>query len=155
MGYDLHITRRQSWTDTGDDISIEDFERYLKSDPEFSYPSPMGANYAEWKSPETAYESWLCWDEGRIYSKNPEPELVEKMVVVAKALRAKVEGDDGEIYESATKIDQSGGSVAAIAVPSASFGAPFRWEALPLWKRLVLTIVALGLFQLLRLIVFK
>jgi len=104
MGYDLHITRRKSWLDLGDDIAKEEFVTLIQKDPEFTYPSQIGDDYAEWKSPNTGYESWLCWSEGRIQTKNPEAEFIDKMVVVAKLLGAKVQGDDEEVYFSSTDI---------------------------------------------------
>ncbi len=104
MGYDLHITRREDWFDTGHDISHADFLVYLHGDKEFTYPSSLGAHYADWKSPVSGHQSWLCWREGQLETKNPEPEFVDKMVAVAKALEAKVQGDEGEIYESSADL---------------------------------------------------
>jgi hypothetical protein len=100
MGYDLHVTRRKNWLDSGDDISLEEFTAYVRKDPEFTYPSKMGGHYAEWKSPKTDYESWLCWEAGSIQTKNPEPEFIDKMIAVGKAFGAEVQGDDGEVYLS-------------------------------------------------------
>lgn len=104
MGYDLHITRRKSWIDTGDDIAKDEFVALVSKDPEFTYPGQNGVDDADWKSPATGYESWLCWDSGSIYTKNPEPEFIDKMVAIAKLLRAKVQGDDDEVYFSSTDI---------------------------------------------------
>ena len=41
----------------------------------------------------------LWWgEEGEIYTKNPEPQVIAKLVQIAIALGAQVMGDDGEIY---------------------------------------------------------
>lgn len=104
MGYDLHITRRKHWPDRGDDIAREEFESYVRGDVEFKYPSQMGADYAEWVSPKTGYQSWLCWENGQIQTKNPEPEFIDKIAAIAVALNAVAQGDDGEIYLSSTTI---------------------------------------------------
>ena len=102
MGYELHITRRKQWFDEGDDITKEEFMTYVRSDPEFAYPGEGGDEFADWKSPAGNYVTWLWWVEGRVITKNPEAEFVDKMVSVAKKLNAKVQGDDGETYQSST-----------------------------------------------------
>ena len=102
MGYELHITRRKQWFDEGDDIAREEFLAYVRSDPEFSYPGEAGEDFADWKSPTADYTTWLQWFDGRVITKNPEAEFVDKMVAVAKKLNAKVQGDDGETYQSST-----------------------------------------------------
>ena len=146
MGYDLRITRKETWTDTGNEISIDEFERYLKTDIEFSYPSKMGPNYAEWKSPNSSYTSWLCWDSGDVYTKNPEPEFIDKMESVAKALQAKVVGDDGEIYETAELTIQP----EKLPEGSVMRAGTFRWEDLPAWKQAAILVITLALFQVVR-----
>ena len=83
MGYDIHITRRKLWFDKGDDIARDEFARHVRSDLEFRYPGENGDDYADWRSPKTGYESWLCWSDGQIDTKNPEPEFIDKMVAVA------------------------------------------------------------------------
>jgi hypothetical protein len=128
MGYDLHITRRKSWLDEGSDITKEEFASLVCADPEFTYPSQMGDDYAEWKSPKTEYETWLCWIDGRLQTKNPEPEFIDKMVIVAQKLGAKVQGDDEEVYLSSTQIQKEE------AQPSVQPITAVSW---PLWKQLV------------------
>jgi hypothetical protein len=66
---------------------------------EFIYPGQLGDDCAdcEENAVQLRNESWLCWDEGQIYTKNPEPEFIDKIVVVAKSLGAKVQGDEGEV----------------------------------------------------------
>jgi hypothetical protein len=99
MGYDFHITRRNSWADEGDDITFAEFTNYVCLDCEFRYPGQSGDDCADWCGPESTYEYWLCWSDGEIYTKHPAPEFIEKMVIVARSLHAKVQGDDGEVYE--------------------------------------------------------
>jgi hypothetical protein len=135
MGYDLHITRRKLWLDAGDDISFDEFVSHVSNDPEFRYPGENGEDFADWRSPRSGYESWLCWTEGQIDTKNPEPEFIDKMVAVARALRAQVQGDDGEVYLSATEI-QKDDPVPSLRAPDAARPAFvfFQW---PLWKKLI------------------
>jgi hypothetical protein len=103
MGYELHITRRKQWFDDGDDIGKEEFIAYVRSDAEFTYPGECGDDFADWRSPSSAYTSWLQWFDGRILTKNPEAEFVDKMVAIAECLKATVQGDDGEVYRSSAE----------------------------------------------------
>jgi hypothetical protein len=137
VGYDLHITRRKDWLDEGDDISFDEFVAYLRRDPEFTYPGQLGDDSADWRSPRTGYDSWLCWDEGQVYTKNPEPEFIDKMVVVAKTLGAKIQGDEGEVYLSATEILKEDADENPPPQPRARVAwspAFLRW---PFWKQLL------------------
>lgn len=108
MGYDFHITRREYWFDEGEEIALEEFVGYVRDDGEFRYPGVNGDRFADWRSPKSGYESWLSWGNGQIDTKNPAPEFIDKMVAIAQRLRAKVQGDEGEIYLSATEILEEG-----------------------------------------------
>jgi hypothetical protein len=44
--------------------------------------------------------AWFAFSRGNITVKNPNQEIRKKMVDIAVALRAKVQGDNGEIYET-------------------------------------------------------
>ena len=134
MGYDLHITRREQWSDEGDDIPFEEFVSHVRGDCEFKYPGQMGDDSADWHSPKSSYESWLCWADGQIYTKNPEAEFVDKMVAVARALRAKVQGDDGEVYLSAAEIQRD--KPPAVASPPAP-DSPTAFVGWPVWKQML------------------
>ena len=135
MGYDLHITRRKFWCDERDDITLDEFVAFVRADPEFTYPGQLGDDSADWRSPNTGYESWLTWSNGQAYTKNPEPEFIDKLVGVAMTLRAKVQGDDGEVYLSATEIQkETVDSPPPDRRPPRLQPAFFRW---PLWKQLI------------------
>jgi hypothetical protein len=75
MGYDLHITRKQNWSD----------------------PEGPAISEAEWRALGPADEA-LRWEDGEVVAKNPGKELIGRMVALARELGAKVQGDDGEIY---------------------------------------------------------
>lgn len=99
MGYDVHITRKKHWADdTGPEISLLEWVTYITSDRELhadrENPSPENAVYDGVKGP------WpLWWHRGEVRTKNPTPEVIGKMVGIARALRAGVMGDEGEKYE--------------------------------------------------------
>lgn len=99
MGYNLHITRKEFWTDEeGPEISLAEWKRYVQGDPdvEADPDNPGGESYVFCGH----QERWPLWwnEQGEVYTKNPEPEVIAKLVQIARALDAKVFGDDGEIY---------------------------------------------------------
>ena len=100
MGYDLHITRRPVWTDDdGPQITLAEWKVYVESDNEVRADTANGPTAFLW----TAHpkEPWpLCWDRGELYTKNPDPVTICKLVTVAGRLSATVQGDDGEIYRA-------------------------------------------------------
>ena len=99
MGYDLHITRRNDWSANGYDITAAEWLAYVERDPELSLWPENGPHMARWSGKSKHSEPWLDWFKGNIYSKNPDEALIQKMVHIARALDAKVQGDDGEIYQ--------------------------------------------------------
>jgi len=121
MGYDLHITRRKSWNDDGDDISKEEFLACVRPDAEFTHPGKLGDDYVDWKSRRTGAGGGGGGEDGSVDAKDPEPEFLDKMVRLAKALGAKVQGDDDEVYLSADRIrkhrDTPSLAVAVLAWP--------------------------------------
>ena len=101
MGYDFHITRASSWADNAKhQISSDEWLAYIDNDPELALAGENGPYFALWTGRSGSESPWLDWSDGNIYSKNPDSALVDKMVVVARELRAQVQGDDGEIYRN-------------------------------------------------------
>jgi hypothetical protein len=98
MGYDLHITRRKNWSDTGNDISPPEWLACVEKDPELTLSPENGLYFVQWSGKSRDPNPWLDWDQGNIFTKNPDEPLIEKMVAIATELRAVVQGDDGEIY---------------------------------------------------------
>ena len=44
--------------------------------------------------------AWFSHSQGDVVVKNPDREILRKMWLVAGAFNAKVQGDDGEIYDA-------------------------------------------------------
>lgn len=153
MGHELHITRRNVWSDKGNDIKFEEFVNYVKNDPEFTHPGKNGEEFAEWKSPTTEYESWIWFYDGNIYSKNPEPELINKMVAIAKTLKATAQGDDGEIYISATEIQRDDGHSRLSADGASQNGA--NRSGMSLGKKMLIAFLLGCVLLGLRLVIFR
>ena len=108
MGYDVHITRADEWTESETaPIELDEWLAYVRSDPEMRLD---GAASAALGSGETlTYENeglavWtaysqherdgnLAWFDhrgGEIVVKNPDEEILDKLRRIAKALRARV-----------------------------------------------------------------
>lgn len=80
MGYDLHITRRRRWSEPGAGIAESEWLAVAEREPDL--------------------RQQLDWADGVISAKNPDPPLIDTMVRIARALDARVQGDDGEMYVS-------------------------------------------------------
>jgi hypothetical protein len=116
MGYDLHVTRAEEWYQSKmNPISLEEWVAYVRSDPEMrlegyaeaSVPNEGTLGYvSEGLAVWTAYSgggkggnfAWFDFQRGEVVVKNPDEEIIGKMCSVAKALSARVQGDDGEFY---------------------------------------------------------
>ena len=110
MGYDLHITRKANWSnETGPSISEAEWKSVIYADPELSLDTETKCMMADG---EFVFAVWngragaLGYYGGEITAKNPDRPLIAKMAHLARALNAKVQGDDGEIYrQDGTSID--------------------------------------------------
>jgi hypothetical protein len=108
MGYDLHITRApEVWESELHPITPEEWLRVVEddpslclvgADPKLNRSGFRGPYFAIWSGPSEHKIPWLNWLRGRVYSKNPDEALIKKLVEIAKRLKARVIGDDGEVY---------------------------------------------------------
>lgn len=116
MGYDVHITRADDWTDSANaPVALAEWLSYVAGDPEMRLDGVAVAHVAGQQA--LAYESaglavwiaysghdvggnraWFDWYEGRVVVKNPDAEILDKMKRIAAALGARVVGDDDESY---------------------------------------------------------
>lgn len=120
MGYEVHITRKaESWADEEDNntITLAEWLDYVASDPEMrldTYPewpvyladgtiNPESDGQSVWlpysKDGVAGNHAWFCHFTDRITVKNPDEEILGKMLVIAHALGARVQGDDGEYFD--------------------------------------------------------
>ena len=115
MGYDVHITRAESWLDAEErPITLEAWLDYVRSDPEMRVDgraqahtdegtiSYENAGLAVWTAysgdGEDGNHAWFDLQGGCIVVKNPDIEILGKMSRVAAHFEARVQGDDGEDY---------------------------------------------------------
>jgi hypothetical protein len=102
MGYDLHITRKKFWADAqGPAITADEWLAYVVTDPQLRLDANSKGHTVTLAIPSKYPDPWLEWSEGEIYTKNPDEPILSKMLEIATVLKAKVQGDDGEIYRSA------------------------------------------------------
>ena len=145
MGYDLHITRRKHWFDDGSDITGDEWQAYVRNDPELRAFPANGPHFVHWSGQSTITEPWLDWSGGCIYSKYPDRALVTKMLAIARHFGATLQGDDGETYSDASEIPES--SITSSTAPTRT-----SW---PLWKQLVIAFLFGCVLLGLRLLIFR
>lgn len=99
MGWELHIVRTESWFDSASNpIGSEEWIQLINDDEELSIDKINGDYFARWSNHQVHDEPWLDWDDGRIYTKQPEEALYCKMLQIAKKLDAIVVDDDDHKY---------------------------------------------------------
>lgn len=95
MGYDIHITRRSDWSDeSGRAIAAEEWSRLAGGDPSLHHSPESGESFYEYAEGD----GWFDLAGGCVFSKNPNKATLGKAHELAVKLRAKVQGDDGEVY---------------------------------------------------------
>jgi hypothetical protein len=115
MGYNLYITRQEHWAENENEdlqIKLEEWLAYVQNDKEltlnkeaYSYTKKdtdeifYSPGFAEWTGNKNLEGAWFDYSNGSIETKNPEQETITKMKQIAKALNAKLMGDDGETYD--------------------------------------------------------
>ena len=103
MGYDVHITRSEDWSDTeGPKITPDEWLAVIQNDPELLPNPENGPYFVIWRGTTRYPETWFDWLRGNIYTKWPDRATLRKMLQIAELLDAKVQGDEGEIYDEVT-----------------------------------------------------
>jgi hypothetical protein len=118
MGYDIHITRQENWydEDVSKQILFTEWEEYLENDSEMRLDNFAEATLqsgdkirlenqglAVWTKYSgdniDSNHAWFDFRNGNITVKNPDGEIMKKMLSIAEKLEAKMQGDEGEIYD--------------------------------------------------------
>jgi hypothetical protein len=125
VGYEVHITRAEDWSDSEKwPVPLEEWLAYVAHDPDMRLDgaaestTPDGATLRyenEGLSVWTAYSrhglngnmAWFDYREGRVVVKNPDDEILGKMVEIARDLDANVQGDDLERYDDPARVRDS------------------------------------------------
>lgn len=118
MGYDLHITRQDEWYNEDENlrISLKEWTQFVNSDNEMRMDGQAEVTLdtgevltieSEGLAVWTAYSgegvdqnhAWFSLSNGNIVVKNPDTEIINKMVDISNYFNAKVQGDEGELYQ--------------------------------------------------------
>ncbi|MGI4821567.1 MAG: hypothetical protein ACRYFV_10195 [Janthinobacterium lividum] len=120
MSYDVHITRKaESWAAEDDQsaISLAEWLEYVAHDPEMRLDNRStalvvgiadtlgveAAGLSVWlaysKNGRAGNYAWFSHEADRVTVKNPDEEILGKMLAVAQALGARVQGDDNEYFD--------------------------------------------------------
>jgi hypothetical protein len=118
VGYDVHITRRPSWSDpAGPEILLSEWIAVVESDPEMrldGYAEARGDNGEMLRLERAGLSVWIAYSgheragnmawfdfhRGGVVVKNPDSEMLMKMWSLAQRLSATVQGDEGELYDA-------------------------------------------------------
>jgi hypothetical protein len=110
VGYDIHITRSRDWSDIPPDKQItgQEWLHYVAKDPQLKLAGYNGEYFAIWSGKSRHGEAWFDWSRGRVHTKNPDPAVLAKAIEIARALGARVIGDEGETYLPGGQIELDG-----------------------------------------------
>jgi hypothetical protein len=100
MSYSVYITRKGLWsTPLGPVITAEEWLRYVAIDPQLKLISQRSNTHAVTVDIQSRY-STLDWSphSGSIWTNKPDVAMLAKMLQIASALGAKVQGFQGEVY---------------------------------------------------------
>ena len=155
MGYDVNITRARHWAENvGHEIQPEEWHAIVAADPEFEmrrvaqagdlrYENPL---LARWTAHPDHEEVWVDYSSGNLVVKNPDMHILRKLCALAVQLGARVQGDEGEIYEADGRIvmddDHVSGAGEArwdqsVTAPPSSVALRSERRRIPWWKRRV------------------
>ena len=110
MGYDLYITRAESWLDRKKSpIRREEWDSVVAADPELELSTQDYYERQVKRRIERIYAViWMVHPDrvpfwfldGAVETKNPDDATIRKMVTLARKLKAKVLGEEDEEYGS-------------------------------------------------------
>jgi predicted nucleic acid-binding Zn ribbon protein len=99
VGY--HVTILRSNADGEIPISRDEVVKLVESRPDLSIWKDAPDSLEIVGKTKLDFESFLIWQDGYIWTKNPDRDVVYQMVEMAEALNARVRGDSLETYKTA------------------------------------------------------
>jgi hypothetical protein len=107
MAYDVHIVRTNDWLDAGSDpIKKTDVDLIVEADPELTWSTADFVDMADDSGAVTRYfmirwrgDPDFWWYRDQVLCSSPTEAHLVKLVQIARALKARVLGDDGESYD--------------------------------------------------------
>jgi hypothetical protein len=131
LGYDLHVTRGDTWLESeATPIAFGEWEAYVLADVTLRPEEETDNGCVLWtQHPKEPCRLW--WLDGEVRCKNPDEAAIVKLVAIATALDARVVGDDGEEYY----VDPTGVVKREPAMPDAP--TPQQKRRNSWWERLI------------------
>src|SRR5262245_35665016 len=156
MAYDLHIVRAKNWLEASTaPITKGDVDALIASDSELAWSATDYVDMRDDVGGVTRYwmitwrgQPCFCWYRDHIQCSRPDEGQRQKLVQMARALKAHAVGDDGEVYLSATEIEHGERLDSSASPPRPAF---LRW---PLWKQLLAAFVLGCVLLALKLLIF-
>jgi len=108
MGYVVYVTRRDALNDqSAVPIPVEAWHELVSQDPEL-VPSADSPEHISWIGLSSVREPWFEWDDGEIWTQNPDSAQLSKMCEMARELNAFVLNEEGlQINEDEDTEEQS------------------------------------------------
>lgn len=98
MGYYVYITKADHPLGAKKNpITAAEWKKVVRSDPTLMFEG-RGTRHVIWADAQGDEQGRMVFGNGRILANNPSDEMIAKMKTLARALSAKVRGDDGEVY---------------------------------------------------------
>jgi len=117
MGYEVYITRKTDWhDDDGPEIKLDEWCSLVNESADMRLDGYAEATTSSgevlridkeglsvWtsysKHEENGNMAWFYYLRGNISVKNPDEEILKKMYLLSESLDAKLQGEEGEIYD--------------------------------------------------------
>lgn len=104
MGVELNIVRKNNWNDYSEpsNITLEEWIQYAESDTELKKEMNEEAGSYVWEGyleDKSFGTPWFNYSKGYIFTKNPNILVIQKLIVIATALNAKVYDEEGDPFD--------------------------------------------------------
>ncbi len=99
MGYNIYLTRAADWSQNQDAIiRIDEWRQVASTDSSLNH-DPYDEGTFDWSAHPSGTPVPFHYSDGNVTVKNPDDAILGKALELAHRMRARVQGDDGEIYE--------------------------------------------------------
>lgn len=98
MGYAVYITRARHHREGAQSpIPQRDWRAVIAADPDLGMEDQASIR-ARWAGPSTVEDPTIEWADGNLFSLDPDPSVIRKLIDIAGLLGGRVQGDTGELY---------------------------------------------------------
>ncbi|MDX1577151.1 MAG: hypothetical protein R3266_01650 [Gemmatimonadota bacterium] len=99
MSQEVFITRAARPSE-GSQVPIPEglWRKLIEHDPDLVAPDEAYPSFVRWKAAPSAGEPWIDWADGNLFTRNADDALLRKLLELATVLRARVRGEDGDLY---------------------------------------------------------